>query len=87
MFNSIVTVLKGPKVFVCFTTTSRKTQKFENISIDVGQIIFGQTVTTSGDTMKQHIIEITQIQKVVMGDIECTAGCGVFPLNTKRTAL
>ena len=28
--------------------------KNTNVSIDVGQIMFGQTVTASGDTMRQH---------------------------------
>ncbi len=56
-----------------------------NISIDVGQIIFGQTVTASGDTMKQHAnSNYANPKKWVAGDIECDAGCGVVPFKYKE---
>lgn len=56
-----------------------------NISIDVGQIIFGQTVTASGDTMKQHLNSgFSNPKKWVVGDIECDAGCGVVPFKYKE---
>ena len=51
-----------------------------NVSIDVGQIIFGQTVTASGDTMHQHLnADFGSPRKWAGGDIECDAGCGVVP--------
>ena len=38
--------------------------------------------------MKQHSNRNNaNPKKWVMGDIECTAGCGVVPLNTRKTAL
>jgi len=53
-----------------------------NISIDVGQIIFGQTVTASGDTMRQHAqARFGSPRKWIGGDIECEAGCGVVPFR------
>ena len=56
-----------------------------NISIDVGQIIFGQTVTASGDTMKQHSNSgFSAPKKWIVGDIECDAGCGVVPFRYKE---
>jgi formylmethanofuran dehydrogenase subunit A len=56
-----------------------------NISIDVGQIIFGQTVTASGDTMKQHHnSDFSNPKKWIIGDIECEAGCGVVPFKYKE---
>jgi len=56
-----------------------------NISIDVGQIIFGQTVTSSGDTMKQHTnSNFSNPKKWIIGDIECEAGCGVVPFKYKE---
>ena len=56
-----------------------------NISIDVGQIIFGQTVTASGDTMKQHSNSgLSNPKKWAIGDIECDAGCGVVPFKYKE---
>jgi len=53
-----------------------------NISIDVGQVLFGQTVTASGDTMMQYSghWHATPKKWVVM-DIECDAGCGVVPFK------
>ncbi len=54
----------------------------KNISIDVGQIMFGQTVTESGDTMRQYAGHAhASPKKWVMMDIECDAGCGVVPFN------
>ena len=53
-----------------------------NISIDVGQIMFGQTVTESGDTMRQFAGSAFASPKKWVGmDIECEAGCGVVPFR------
>jgi formylmethanofuran dehydrogenase subunit A len=53
-----------------------------NISIDVGQIMFGQTVTVSGDTMLQYAGHWhAHPKKWVLMDIECDAGCGVVPFK------
>jgi formylmethanofuran dehydrogenase subunit A len=53
-----------------------------NISIDVGQILFGQTVTASGDTMLQYAGHWhAHPKKWVVMDIECDAGCGVVPFK------
>ncbi|MBZ8142247.1 formylmethanofuran dehydrogenase subunit A [Rubrivivax gelatinosus] len=56
-----------------------------NVSIDVGQVIFGQTVTASGDTMRQHAQSaLASPRKWVGADIECTAGCGVVPFRYRE---
>lgn len=53
-----------------------------NISMDVGQVLFGQTVTTSGDTMLQYAgHRHARPKKWVVMDIECDAGCGVVPFR------
>jgi formylmethanofuran dehydrogenase subunit A len=53
-----------------------------NVSADVGQIMFGQTVTASGDTMSQHRnAHLAHPKKFVVMDIECDAGCGVVPFR------
>ncbi len=53
-----------------------------NISIDVGQILFGQTVTASGDTMVQYRNHRhARPRKWICMDIECDAGCGVVPFR------
>ncbi len=56
--------------------------RHQNVSIDVGQILFGQTVTASGDTMAQHRNHHhAKPDKWVVMDIECDAGCGVVPFR------
>jgi formylmethanofuran dehydrogenase subunit A len=56
--------------------------KNKNITIDVGQILFGQTVTASGDSQRQFAnIGHASPNKWVCMDIECDAGCGVVPFK------
>jgi formylmethanofuran dehydrogenase subunit A len=56
--------------------------KNNNISADVGQIMFGQTITTSGDTMMQYFgHDHASPKKWTVMDIECEAGCGVIPFK------
>jgi formylmethanofuran dehydrogenase subunit A len=56
--------------------------RLPNVSIDVGQIMFGQTVTASGDSMLQHRnARHASPRKWVVMDIECDAGCGVVPFK------
>ena len=58
--------------------------KNKNISADVGQILFGQTVTASGDQMSQfRNADAGSPHKWVCMDIECDAGCGVVPFKYK----
>lgn len=54
----------------------------KNVSIDVGQILFGQTCTASGDSMRQYVnTKSANPKKWVVMDIECDAGCGVVPFK------
>jgi formylmethanofuran dehydrogenase subunit A len=54
----------------------------KNVSIDVGQIMFCQTVTASGDTMAQYRNRVfAKPKKWVCMDIECEAGCGLVPFK------
>jgi formylmethanofuran dehydrogenase subunit A len=58
--------------------------RHKNITVDVGQILFGQTVTASGDNMRQHAAHPhAHPNKWVCMDIECDAGCGVLPFKYK----
>jgi len=58
--------------------------KHKHITADVGQILFGQTVTASGDTMQQYLnSKLAHPKKSVLMDIECEAGCGVVPFKYK----
>jgi formylmethanofuran dehydrogenase subunit A len=58
--------------------------KNKNVSVDVGQIMFGQTCTASGDSMRQYgNTKSAYPKKWVVMDIECDAGCGVVPMKYK----
>ncbi|MCB5184501.1 formylmethanofuran dehydrogenase subunit A [Methylobacillus gramineus] len=58
--------------------------KHKNVSADVGQILFGQTVTASGDNMRQFANSgHGSPRKSVLMDIECDSGCGVVPFKYK----
>jgi formylmethanofuran dehydrogenase subunit A len=53
-----------------------------NVSIDVGQVLFGQTCTASGDSMRQYNgAKNADPKRWVVMDIECDAGCGVVPFR------
>jgi formylmethanofuran dehydrogenase subunit A len=58
--------------------------KHKNISADVGQILFNQTVTASGDNMRQFANSgLASPHKSVIMDVECDSGCGVVPFKYK----
>ncbi|RXF74616.1 formylmethanofuran dehydrogenase subunit A [Hansschlegelia zhihuaiae] len=58
--------------------------KNPNISIDVGQVMFGQTVTASADFMTQHRNRgIASPGRFIGMDIEMDAACGILPFNYK----
>jgi len=53
-----------------------------HVSLDVGQIMFGQTVTASGDTMAQYRNHVlAHPKKWICMDIECDGGCGLVPFR------
>jgi formylmethanofuran dehydrogenase subunit A len=77
---------EGPKKF---SSAARRLAEavnaHRNVSVDVGQIIFGQTVTASGDTMRQVANSaLASPRKWVAADIECDAGCGVVPFRYRE---
>ncbi len=56
-----------------------------NVSVDVGQVLFGQTCTASGDSMRQYgNAGSAHPKKSVIMDIECDAGCGVVPMKYRE---
>jgi formylmethanofuran dehydrogenase subunit A len=59
----------------------------KHVTADVGQIMFGQTVTTSGDSQAQiRGAAFGNPKHSVIMDIECDAGCGVVPFKYKDTS-
>jgi formylmethanofuran dehydrogenase subunit A len=56
--------------------------RLKNVSIDVGQVMFGRTITASGDTMAQYRNRThADPAKWIIMDIECDGGCGLVPFN------
>lgn len=52
------------------------------LTLDVGQIIFGQTVTVSADTQAQYRnTRHGRPAKAIISDVECVGGCGVVPMR------
>jgi formylmethanofuran dehydrogenase subunit A len=74
---------EGPKKFSSAALQlAEAVNAHPHVSIDVGQILFGQTVTASGDTMRQIANAGTaQPRKWIGADIEQDAGCGVVPFR------
>lgn len=52
------------------------------VTIDIGQVVFGQTVTLSADSMHQFENRLhAKPKKVIFQDLECQAGCGIVPFR------
>ena len=61
---------------------ARYVNSHDNVSLDVGQIVFGQTVTISADAAAQYRnSRYARPKRWIVGDIECQAGCGVVPMR------
>ena len=55
------------------------------VTIDVGQVMFGQTITISADTMHQFSSRpLAKPRKSIILDVECEAGCGVVPFRYRH---
>ncbi|MEM6472182.1 MAG: formylmethanofuran dehydrogenase subunit A [Planctomycetota bacterium] len=60
-------------------------KRHRNVTIDVGQIMFGQTVTISADAPHQFAnFKYASPKKTALVEIECEAGCGVVPFRYRR---
>ncbi len=79
---------EGPKKFSSAAARlAEAVNAHPNVSIDVGQIMFGQTVTASGDTMRQHAnAGLASPRKWIGADIEGDAGCGVVPFRYREAS-
>ncbi len=53
-----------------------------NVSLDVGQIVFGQTITISADIAAQYRNRVhARPRHWYLSDHECQAGCGAVPIK------
>ena len=61
---------------------SRYVNTHPNVTLDVGQVVFGQTVTISADAAAQYRNRNHASPKHwIVADVECQAGCGVVPIR------
>lgn len=55
-----------------------------NLTVDVGQVMFGQTVSMTGDGPLGYYLHKVTGRKWFSGDIEQEAGCGIVPITYKE---
>lgn len=59
----------------------------KNLTVDVGQVLFGQTTSMTGDGPLGHFLANLYGTKWISCDVECEAGCGVSPIEYKNKSL
>ncbi len=59
----------------------------ENITVDVGQVLFGNATAMTGDSALGYFLHKRVGGKWFSGDIESEAGCGIVPITYKRKSL
>jgi formylmethanofuran dehydrogenase subunit A len=59
----------------------------ENITIDVGQVMFGQTTSMTGDGPLGYYLSNIYKSKWFSSDTEMEAGCGIAPIEYKNKSL
>jgi formylmethanofuran dehydrogenase subunit A len=60
-------------------------KKYPNITMDVGQVLFGQTVTISSDLLAQfNNRHVAKPRKSVFSLVECEGGGGVVPYEYRK---
>lgn len=55
----------------------------ENISVDVGQVVFGETTSMTGDGPLGYYLHKVTGRKWFNNDVEMEAGCGIVPIRYK----
>jgi formylmethanofuran dehydrogenase subunit A len=58
-----------------------------NITVDVGQVIFGETTSMTGDGPLGYFLSKVYKAKWFSSDTELEAGCGITPIEYKNTSL
>ncbi len=58
-----------------------------NLSVDVGQVIFGETTSMTGDGPLGYYLHKVTGRKWFNGDTECEAGCGIVPITYKEKSV
>lgn len=58
-----------------------------NITVDVGQVLFGDTTAMTGDSPTGHFLARATGRRWVDFDTECEAGCGIVPISYREASL
>ena len=58
-----------------------------NLTVDVGQVLFGETTCMTGDGPLGYFLHKVTGRKWYNGDIEMEAGCGIVPITYKEKSL
>ena len=61
--------------------------KHPNITLDVGQVLFGETTSMTGDGPLGYYLSKVYGGKWFSGDTEMEAGCGITPIKYKNKSL
>ncbi len=56
----------------------------KNLTIDVGQVMFGQTTSMTGDAPLGHFLQQLHGERWFASDVELESGCGVSPIVYKN---
>lgn len=59
----------------------------ENLSLDVGQVLFGPTTSMTADSAVGHYLSRIYGGPWFSHDIECETGCGIVPIEYKEKSL
>ena len=59
----------------------------KNLTVDVGQVLFGETTSMTGDGPLGYFLHKVTGRKWFNGDTECEAGCGIVPITYKDKSL
>jgi formylmethanofuran dehydrogenase subunit A len=54
-----------------------------NLTVDIGQVLFGDTTSMTGDGPLAYILHQISGRKWVNVDVECEEGCGIVPIEYK----
>jgi formylmethanofuran dehydrogenase subunit A len=58
-----------------------------NLTVDVGQVLFGDTTCMTGDGPLGHYLHRVTGRKWFNGETECEAGCGIVPITYRDRSL
>ncbi|MBX7104293.1 MAG: formylmethanofuran dehydrogenase subunit A [Gemmataceae bacterium] len=58
-----------------------------NITVDVGQVLFGETTAMTGDSAVGYFLARATGRRWVDHDSECEAGCGIVPVSYREASL